>query len=123
MLAASLERAVTDSAELLLAAGAVLAIAYGLTRARIGVFQWPLLGASVLALGMGAVLGGWAWHEKQPRTVVGSPTEEFSNTLREQPNQYGQHFLTMVYGFFHREPHKLEHSNQVASKNRLLHAP
>ena len=86
-LAASLERAVTDSAELLLAVGAVLALAYGLTRARIGVFQWPLLGASVLALGVGAGLGGWAWHEKQPRTVVGSPTEEFSNTLREQPKK------------------------------------
>ena len=86
-LAASLERAVTDSAELLLAAGAVLALAYGLTRARIGVFQWPLLGASVLALGVGAGLGGWAWHEKQPKTVVGSPTEEFSNTLRQEPKK------------------------------------
>ena len=86
-LAASLERAVTDSAELLLAAGAVLALVYAFTRTRIGVFQWPLLGASVLALGVGAGLGGWAWHEKQPRTVVGSPTEEFSNTLREQPKK------------------------------------
>ena len=86
-LAASLERAVTDSAELLLAAGAVLALVYAFTRTRIGVFQWPLLGASVLALGVGAGLGGWAWHEKQPRTVVGSPTEEFSSTLREQPKK------------------------------------
>jgi outer membrane protein assembly factor BamB len=85
--AASLERAVTDSAELALAAGVVLAIAYGLTRTRIGAFQWPLLGASLLALGMGTALGGWAWHEKRPRTVVGSPTEEFSNKLREQPKK------------------------------------
>jgi hypothetical protein len=61
-LAASLERAVTDSAELLLAAGVVLALAYALTRTRIGVLQWPLLGASLLALGAGTALGGWAWH-------------------------------------------------------------
>ena len=86
-LAASLERAVTDSAELLLAAGAVLALAYGLTRTRIGVLRWPLLGVALLALGAGTALGGWAWHEKQPRTVVGSPTEEFSNTLRDQPKK------------------------------------
>ncbi len=86
-LAASLERAVTDSAELLLAVGAVLALAYALTRTRIGVLQWPLLGASLLALGMGTALGGWAWHEKQPRTVVGSPTEEFTPTLRQEPKK------------------------------------
>ena len=81
-LAASLERAVTDSAELLLAAGVVLAIAYGLARTRIGIFQWPLLGASLLALGMGTALGGWAWHEKRPRDVRGSSTQEFSTVLR-----------------------------------------
>jgi outer membrane protein assembly factor BamB len=81
-LAASLERAVTDSAELLLAVGAVLALAYALTRTRIGVLQWPLLGASVLALGMGTALGGWAWHEKRPRDIRGSTTEEMSTVLR-----------------------------------------
>ena len=90
-LAASLERAVTDSAELLLAVGAVLALAYALTRTRIGVFQWPLLGASLLTLGMGTALGGWAWHEKRPRDVVGSPTEEFSSTLKpEKPKPSGR---------------------------------
>jgi outer membrane protein assembly factor BamB len=81
-LAASLERAVTDSAELLLAVGAVLAIAYALLRTKIGVLRWPLIGAALLALGAGTALGGWAWHEKRPRDVVGSPTEEFSSTLR-----------------------------------------
>jgi outer membrane protein assembly factor BamB len=81
-LAASLERAVTDSAELLLAVGAVLALAYAFTRSRIGVLQWPLLGVSLLAVGMGTALGGWAWHEKRPRDVRGSATEEFSTVLR-----------------------------------------
>ena len=70
-LAASLERAVTDSAELLLAVGAVLAIAYALLRTRIGVLRWPLIAAALLALGAGTALGGWAWHEKRPRDVVG----------------------------------------------------
>src|SRR4249919_3751284 len=81
-LAASLERAVTDSAELLLAVGAVLAIAYALLRTRIGVLRWPLIAAALVALGAGTALGGWAWHEKRPRDVLGSPTEEFSSTLR-----------------------------------------
>jgi len=91
-LAASLERAVTDSAELLLAAGAVLALAYALVRSRIGILQWPLLGASLLALGMGTALGGWAWHEKQPRNVVGSATKEFVPT--EKPKKRPRKELT-----------------------------
>jgi outer membrane protein assembly factor BamB len=94
-LAASLERAVTDSAELLLAAGAVLALAFALLRNRIGGFRWPLIGAALLALGVGTALGGWAWHEKRPRTVRGSPTKEFSPTLRTdttatKPKKHGK---------------------------------
>ncbi len=60
----------------------MLAIAYALLRTRIGVLRWPLIAAALLALGAGTALGGWAWHEKRPRDVVGSPTEEFSSTLR-----------------------------------------
>ena len=94
-LAASLERAVTDSAELLLAAGAVLALAFALLRNRIGGFRWPLIGAALVALGVGTALGGWAWHEKRPKTVRGSPTKEFSPTLRTdttatKPKKHGK---------------------------------
>ena len=76
-LAASLERAVTDSAELLLALGVVLALAWALLRSRIGVLQWGVLALALLTLGVGTALGAWAWHEKRPRTVRGSPTVEF----------------------------------------------
>jgi outer membrane protein assembly factor BamB len=94
-LAASLERAVTDSAELLLAVGALLALAFALLRTRIGVLRWPLIGAALLALGAGTALGGWAWHEKRPRDVRGSPTKEFSPTLRTdttpaKPKKHGK---------------------------------
>ena len=44
--------------------------------------RWPLIGAALVALGVGTALGGWAWHEKRPRDVLGSPTEEFSSALR-----------------------------------------
>jgi outer membrane protein assembly factor BamB len=94
-LAASLERAVTYSAEILLGAGIVLALAFALLRNRIGVLRWPLLSISLLALGAGTALGGWAWLETRPRTVRGSPTEEFSTKLREtqpkpKPKKKGQ---------------------------------
>ena len=82
LLAASLERAVTHSAELLLAVGAVLAIVWGILRNRIGILRWPVLGVALLALGVGTALGGWAWHEKRPRTVRGSSTQEFVNRIR-----------------------------------------
>ena len=52
-LAASLERAVTDSAELLLAIGVMLALVFAFTRNRIGVLRWPLLGVCLFALGAG----------------------------------------------------------------------
>jgi outer membrane protein assembly factor BamB len=83
-LAASLERAVTDAAEILLAAGVVLALAYAFLRSRIGILRWPLLSVSLLTLGFGTALGAWAWHEKRPRDVRGSATEEFSDTLRTE---------------------------------------
>ena len=81
-LAASLERAVTDAAEVFLAAGVVLSVAYALLRSRIGILRWPLLSVTLLVLGFGTALGAWAWHEQRPRDVRGSPTKEFSDTLR-----------------------------------------
>ena len=86
-LAATLERAVTDAAEILLAAGIVFALAYGLLRSRIGILRWPLLSVSLLALVFGTALGAWAWHEQRPRDVRGSATEEFSETLRTETTQ------------------------------------
>jgi outer membrane protein assembly factor BamB len=86
-LAATLERAVTDAAEILLAAGIVFALAYGLLRSRIGILRWPLLSVSLLTLGFGTALGAWAWHEQRPRDVRGSATEEFSETLRTETTQ------------------------------------
>jgi outer membrane protein assembly factor BamB len=86
-LASSLERAVTDAAEIFLAAGIVLALAYGILRTRIGVLRWPLLSVSLLALGFGSALGAWAWHEKRPRDIRGSATKEFSETLRTKTTQ------------------------------------
>ena len=83
-LAATLERAVTDAAEILLAAGIVFALAYGLLRSRIGILRWPLLSVSLLTLGFGTALGAWSWHEQRPRDVRGSATEEFSETLRTE---------------------------------------
>lgn len=77
MLAASLERAVTHLAELLLALGVVLALVWGLVQRRIGILRWPLLVLAALTLGVGTALGAWAWHENRDRNVVGSPTKEF----------------------------------------------
>ncbi|MEP6909328.1 MAG: PQQ-binding-like beta-propeller repeat protein [Actinomycetota bacterium] len=91
LLAASLERAVIYSAELLLGAGVLLALAWGLLRKRVGPFHWGLLGLALAALGAGAALGAWSWHEQRPRTVRGSPTEEFSTVLREQPTPKRKH--------------------------------
>jgi outer membrane protein assembly factor BamB len=87
LLAASLERAVTDAAEIFLAAGVVLIVAYALLRSRIGILRWPLLSVSLLALGFGTALGAWAWHEKRPRDIRGSATKEFSETLRTNTTQ------------------------------------
>ncbi len=85
LLAASLERAVTYSAELLLAAGAVLALAWGLLRRRIGFVRWLLLAVAVGTLVAGAVTGGFAWYEKRDRTVRGSPTTEFVPAQKPKP--------------------------------------
>jgi outer membrane protein assembly factor BamB len=75
LLAASLERAVTQTAELLLGAGALLAIAWGLLRTRIGLVRWALLSLAVVSLGVGTVLGAWDWHEKRARNIRGSTTD------------------------------------------------
>jgi hypothetical protein len=100
-LAASLERAVTDSAELLLAVGIALALLFALTRNRIGIVRWPLLGACLLALGVGTALGGWAWHENRDRTVRGSPTKEFIPTQapKKRPRKEITEEPWPVYGY------------------------
>ena len=82
LLAASIERAVTHLAEILLGVGAVLALVWGVVQRRIGIFRWPLLVVAALTLGVGTALGAWAWHEKRDRNVLGSPTKEFVPTLR-----------------------------------------
>ena len=76
-LAASLERAVTHAAELLLGAGVFLVLVWALVQSRIGFFRWPALALAVATLLIGTVVGGWAWYEKRDRSVRGSPTVEF----------------------------------------------
>ena len=85
LLAVSIERAVTDGAMLLLGAGAVLALAWGLLNRRLGLLRWPVIAVAIGALGAGTALGAWAWHEDRSRTVRGSATEEFVETLRPDP--------------------------------------
>ncbi|MEK6274756.1 MAG: PQQ-binding-like beta-propeller repeat protein [Actinomycetota bacterium] len=115
LLAASLERAVTHGAELLLAAGVVLALAWGLLQRRIGFLRWPLLVVAVATLVAGAAVGGWAWHEKRDRTVRGSPTTEFVPTekpkkrprkeLSEEPwPLYGYNVERSRFAPFHLRP-------------------
>ena len=82
LLAASLERAVTHLAELLLVAGVVLTIAWGLLQSRIGFLRWPLIVVGIGTLLAGVAVAGWAWHEKRDRTVRGSPTKEFVPTQK-----------------------------------------
>ena len=85
LLAASIERAVHDGAMLLLGVGAVLALAWGLLNRRLGLLRWPVIAVAIGALGAGTALGAWAWHEDRSRTVRGSATEEFVETLRPDP--------------------------------------
>jgi outer membrane protein assembly factor BamB len=82
LLAQSFERAIEDAAVLLLAAGAVLALAGGLLRTRQRLLSRVTLVVGLLALGAGTAFGAWAWHEKRPRDVRGSSTEEFVQELR-----------------------------------------
>ena len=81
----SYERAVESAAVLLLVAGAVSIVLWALVRGRWQRLALLLLAFSVLALAGGAGLGAWAWHETQPREVRGSPTIEFSPTLKPKP--------------------------------------
>ena len=76
-LAASLERAVTHAAELLLGAGVFLVLVWALVQRRIGFFRWPALALAVATLLIGTVVGGWAWYQKRDRSIRGSPTVEF----------------------------------------------
>jgi len=93
--AGSIEGAVTHAAVLLLAVGAVCALAWGLLYRRMGILRWPLLAITLGTLGAGTALGAWDWYEKRDRTVRGSPTKEFvlqrvqkkrtPQELREEP--------------------------------------
>ena len=84
-LAVSLERAVTDSAEVLLGVAAVLSFTWVLLHRRIGLFRWPLLILALASLVAGTALGAWALYEKRPRTVEGSPTVEFQPDRKPSP--------------------------------------
>lgn len=104
-LAQSLERTVNDGAILLLAVGAVLALAGGLIYGRWRLVARIALVCALLALGAGTAFGAWAWHEKRPRDVRGSSTEEFVPALRptkpkpKQPNRLLLAESWPTYGF------------------------
>jgi outer membrane protein assembly factor BamB len=104
-LARSFEGAVNDAAVALLAAGAVLAIIGGLLYGRWRLVARLILVCALLALGAGTAFGAWAWHEKRPRDVRGSSTEEFVERLRPQkPKKKGPNKLLLevswpTYGF------------------------
>ena len=101
VLAASLERAVTHAAELLLVVGAILSIAWGFLQHRIGIFRWPLFVLAVGVLAGGTALGAWAWHEKRNRTVIGSPTVEFvpKQTPKKRPDKELRTEPWPMYGY------------------------
>jgi len=110
-LAQSLERTVNDGAILLLAVGAVLALAGGLIYGRWRLVARITLVCALLALGAGTAFGAWAWHEKRPRDVRGSSTEEFVPALRPtkpKPKQPNKLLLTEswpTYGFDPQRTH------------------
>jgi len=101
VLVASLERAVTHAAELFLGVGAILAFVWGVVQKRIGILRWPLLGLAVLSLGVGVALGGWSWHEKRDRNVIGSPTVEFiaTQTPKKRPKKELREEPWPLYGY------------------------
>jgi outer membrane protein assembly factor BamB len=109
LLAQSLERAVNDAAVFLLAAGAALAIAGGLVHGRWRLPARILLVVALLALGAGTAFGAWAWHEKRPRDVRGSSTEEFIPALRPtkpKPKQPNKLLLTESWPTFGYDPQR-----------------
>jgi outer membrane protein assembly factor BamB len=109
LLAQSLERAVNDAAVFLLAAGAALAIVGGLVHGRWRLPARILLVVALLALGAGTAFGAWAWHEKRPRDVRGSSTEEFIPALRPtkpKPKQPNKLLLTESWPTFGYDPQR-----------------
>jgi outer membrane protein assembly factor BamB len=109
LLAQSLERAVNDAAVFLLAAGAALAIVGGLVHGRWRLPARILLVVALLALGAGTAFGAWAWHEKRPRDVRGSSTEEFVPALRPtklKPKQPNKLLLTESWPTYGYDPQR-----------------
>jgi outer membrane protein assembly factor BamB len=109
LLAQSLERAVNDAAVFLLAAGAALAIVGGLVHGRWRLPARILLVVALLALGAGTAFGAWAWHEKRPRDVRGSSTEEFIPALRPtkpKPKQPNKLLLTESWPTYGYDPQR-----------------
>jgi outer membrane protein assembly factor BamB len=108
-LAESLERTVNDGAILLLAVGAVLALAGGLIYGRWRLVARITLVGALLALGVGTAFGAWAWHEKRPRDVRGSSTEEFVPALRPakpKPKQPNKLLLTESWPTYGYDPER-----------------
>jgi outer membrane protein assembly factor BamB len=108
-LAQSLERTVNDGAILLLAVGAVLALAGGLIYGRWRLVARITLVGALLALGAGTAFGAWAWHEKRPRDVRGSSTEEFVPALRPtkpKPKQPNKLLLTESWATYGYDPQR-----------------
>lgn len=108
-LAQSLERTVNDGAILLLAVGAVLALAGGLIYGRWRLVARITLVGALLALGAGTAFGAWAWHEKRPRDVRGSSTEEFVPALRPakpEPKQPNKLLLTESWPTYGYDPQR-----------------
>jgi outer membrane protein assembly factor BamB len=79
----SLERVATDGAVLALAAGALVALVAGVLGGRLPrLVRLSALVVAALLLAAGTALGAWAWHEKRPRDIRGTSTQEFDTVLR-----------------------------------------
>ena len=108
-LAQSLERTVNDGAIFLLALGAVLALAGGLIYGRWRLVARIVLVCALLALGAGTAFGAWAWHEKRPRDVRGTSTQEFVPELRPtkpKPKQPNKLLLTESWPTYGYDPER-----------------
>lgn len=82
----SLERVATDGAVAALAVGALVSILAAVLHGRAPrILSTSAFGLAALLLAAGMTLGAWAWHERRPRDVRGSSTQEFETVLRPTP--------------------------------------